>query len=895
MDEVCSVPSSFNLNDSTGNANNLILSSNLPAIPGLINGATVGNNSGWLTTTSSLNLSGDFTINYWTIPNPTGVAQQFCGRSGSGINFNVTNQRLYYGIPNVSTKLQYVPLTDGISTTAWCMATLTRQGTTTKLYYNGTLVATGSDATTSYSGTYSLFAVVGGSYIEYSAGTKLDEVGVWGRALSDSEITSLYNSGAGQTYAASPSGAIAYWNLDTIGTSTGDGIRYDSVGNLALTNNCTSIVGGCAVFNGNSYLSAGSTNLGLTGDFSISLWYKPNDLISYQTLFTSSGHIAIHHNPNNGIDVNNTVTGSSISTVGNFPYSGIWYHIAVVCSSGITSLYINGVFATTTTQALSVQNRIYLGCYVEYNIFYLTGSLDEVAVWGRALSTTEVTYLYNSHTGQNYTSSPSGIVAYWSLDDTGFTDSSGNGYTLTSTNVVSNYPVAVGTGKVGGCAVFNGTNYLSSASISNTNLSEVSVSVWVKNNGSKIAPYPDVVNLGQMGNGTRFEVLLNTDNPYVTLLSINNGAYLLGDNTNILDGNWHHIVATGSSAALQAKLYIDGRLINTISISSLDINLNYTSIGDCVYAPYSINRFVGNVDEVGIWNRAITSTEVASLYNSGSGQSYSNSPQSGLIAYWGFDDSNWSSSNFSPNNLLPQGGGVSSTNSIVGNGAIGNSAGWLQTFRRIDFSKDFTINYWVFPTSNTNVQNFAGENAASINLVLFNNYISCSLPGLASLVSQSTSVANTWCMATITRRAGTIMLYLNGANLIGIDGTYNNYSYLNVTNKDLSSIYAVFTLKDNYWNYSATSYRVIMDEIGVWNRALSLTEINQLYSATSAGKISYPFNHGKIPSICIDPHATNCQCNSGYVWDGLQCIPTGNLVAYNVPYTYVYVPPPTST
>jgi hypothetical protein len=597
----------------------------------------------------------------------------------------------------------------------------------------------------------------------------------------------------------------------------------------------------------------------------------------------------------NGIDVNNTSSGSTISTSYNFPISDIWYHIAVVCSAGVTSLYINGVFAASTTQALSVLNRIYLGGYVEYNAYYLNGSLDEVAVWGRALSTTEVTYLYNSHTGQNYTSSPSGIAAYWSLDSTGFTDSSGNGYTLTSNNVVLNSPVTVGTGKVGGCAVFNGTNYLSSTSVPSTNLSEVTVSVWVKNDGSKIASYPDVVSLGQMNNGTRFEVLLNTDNPYKTLLSINNGAYLLGDNTiNILDGNWHHIVATGSSTASQAKLYIDGTLINTISISSLSINLNYTSIGDCIYAPGTINRFVGSVDEVGIWNRALTSTEVTSLYNSGSGQSYSTSPQSGLIVYWGLDDSNWSGSNFSPNNLLPQGAGVGSAKGIIVNGAMGNGGGWLQTSRKIDFSGDFTINYWVFPNSSGSIQNFAGTWGSSINLVVFNNYIASSLIGSSSLVGNSTSISNQWCMATVTRRAGTIMLYLNGVNLNGIDATYNSYSYLNVTNRDLSSIYAIFAAKDDVNGYSSYSNGAIMDEIGVWNRALSLEEINQLYSATSAGKISYPFNHSKIPSICIDSHAINCQCSSGYVWNGLQCIPTGNLSAYNVPYTYVYVPPPTS-
>jgi len=185
--------------DYTGHGNDLTVHNTVPTTTGLIGNCIIGNGSGWLQTTNSLDFSGDFTINYWTIPNSDGTVQQFCGPSGSGLNFNVTNQRIYHGLTNISINLEYYP-SGGISTTAWCMATFMRSGSNISLYYNGNLVATGTDSHTDYSGAYALLAIPDGQYVNRSNGAKIDEVGIWNRALTKREISFLYNTALGITY-----------------------------------------------------------------------------------------------------------------------------------------------------------------------------------------------------------------------------------------------------------------------------------------------------------------------------------------------------------------------------------------------------------------------------------------------------------------------------------------------------------------------------------------------------------------------------------------------------------------------------------------------------------------------------------------------------------------------
>ena len=103
-----------------------------------------------------------------------------------------------------------------------------------------------------------------------------------------------------------------------------------------------------------------------------------------------------------------------------------------------------------------------------------------------------------------------------------------------------------------------------------------------------------------------------------------------GANTDIRDGDWHHVVASYDGNSI--KIYIDGQLDNNCenmgSLESRDGSIDIT-IGN---RPGS-THFNGGIDEVSIWNKALTQEEVENTI-----QVELNGDEEGLIGYWNFND-----------------------------------------------------------------------------------------------------------------------------------------------------------------------------------------------------------------------------------------------------------------
>jgi hypothetical protein len=97
------------------------------------------------------------------------------------------------------------------------------------------------------------------------------------------------------------------------------------------------------------------------------------------------------------------------------------------------------------------------------------------------------------------------------------------------------------------------------------------------------------------------------------------------------DGNWHHVVGVRSGNTMY--MYIDGSQNNSMSISGTADYLGFMAIGQ---RGNNQSYFSGSMDEVRVYDKALTSTEVSTHYNSGNGQS--GEDEDNLVGGWHFNE-----------------------------------------------------------------------------------------------------------------------------------------------------------------------------------------------------------------------------------------------------------------
>lgn len=200
------------------------------------------------------------------------------------------------------------------------------------------------------------------------------------------------------------------------------------------------------------------------------------------------------------------------------------------------------------------------------------------------------------------------ILAYWNLNDNGsggvsLVDSTGNGYTLTNTDVT------LGTGIIGGDGVFNGSSsVLENASLS-VGSGNFSLSVWINPSSTNSS---GIINQGN--DDDQVSYVLSYVNEQVWFYGANNEQISPCGSTPI--GNWSHVCLTNNSGLF--TIYVNGSSVGSTSLTAdfsgapFKIGLGYGGIA----------YFNGGIDEIGVWSRALSGAEITELYNSGAGLTY---------------------------------------------------------------------------------------------------------------------------------------------------------------------------------------------------------------------------------------------------------------------------------
>lgn len=214
---------------------------------------------------------------------------------------------------------------------------------------------------------------------------------------------------------------LAYWNLNEI-----SGTRYDSSGNgrdleeFNSVSSTTGKIGDCAYFDGvngggSTQSRLGSTSFGVdpNSDFSMSVWMKPRSFSGYQHIIGApfqNGFYIGANGPNDGeIDSGYNLTfnlynGSVWGISAPSTALDTWHHYVFIREGDTLKLYADNVYIGSA----DITGESFYGASVfsvgggEYDEYYFNGDIDELGLWTRALTVSEISLLYNSSAGRTY-------------------------------------------------------------------------------------------------------------------------------------------------------------------------------------------------------------------------------------------------------------------------------------------------------------------------------------------------------------------------------------------------------------------------------------------------------------------------------------------------------------
>ncbi len=218
---------------------------------------------------------------------------------------------------------------------------------------------------------------------------------------------------------------------------------------------------------------------------------------------------------------------------------------------------------------------------------------------------------------------------YWKLEEdnlNSFADYAGS----LNANVAVN-PTRVA-GKVGFGQYFNG---LSEASLPDDNSfdwsadASFSIEFWMNKSSSCPAQNSDNNNviIGRDDASTQLHwwAGVSCESPgkiNFTLIANNGIGQIIESKRGVIDGQWHHIAIIRDGSLATTSIYIDGTRDSTLSftytadfVSVVPINIGWLNLSGKYH-------YSGSLDELALYNRAISATEITAHYNSGAGMTY---------------------------------------------------------------------------------------------------------------------------------------------------------------------------------------------------------------------------------------------------------------------------------
>ncbi len=646
--------------------------------------------SSLVTVTPTNTLSGSYTVSAWVNPGTTSGVIGIMGSRNSGAdnsfdlkfqNDNLIHADIGNGSSWLVTNADYPYV---YSSGVWYYVAYVVSPTGYTIYLNGNQVASGTFSGTPllYDTTH-IFHIGEGYYTGENWNGTIDEVKVYPSALTTAEIAIDYNHGSAvaegvlgttSTGAADNSADRAYcppgdttgtcgpigdWEFEegsgtTVNDSSGGGDTgtWNGSGKQHWVQGHTGWGGN---FNGtNDYVALNNVALQNLSSGTVTFWVKPQVWGGTVIYEDGGGHnnFAANLPANAGSPFTFNLDNNTTRNTNKSNWSlNQWYYITVTWTSSTITTYVNGALDNTISASGSTGsggNATQIGryCYGSYcgtSGGYMGGQLDQIRFYNYARSAAQVAWDYNR----------GAPLGYWKFDECQGTtahDSSGNGNNGTITIGGSGTQTGLGTctsqpdgtgkdawyngaiGKYNSSLNFDGTDdYINLGTTSlPTGNPAYSISVWFKI-PSIPTTYLGAGLLAWGTSGTTNEI--NAFRLADTSECANGGLinyWWANDMTACLSSplttnTWH--LATATFNGTTRSIYLDDVLLKNDTPTGHNITGTQGYIGLTCPSGGCTDYFNGQIDDVRIYNYALTSQQVQLLYNQGGAIRYG--PSSG--------------------------------------------------------------------------------------------------------------------------------------------------------------------------------------------------------------------------------------------------------------------------
>lgn len=254
---------------------------------------------------------------------------------------------------------------------------------------------------------------------------------------------------------------------------------------------------------------------------------------------------------------------------------------------------------------------------LDWEIERYVPTTGELVAWVRipSLSNTVNTVFYMFYGDSTVTTDQSNKTGVWDASTKSvwhlpngttlaLTDSTSTAATLTNTG-----SVAAAAGQVDGAASFSGSNYLATSQSSPYNVTNLTLSAWIK---TSITNYGNIIDRDGLSTARQFQFRVRNDGKLEAILFFGGNPQFCNSAASINDNSWKHVAVTYDGTTI--RTYVNGAADGTTAISgtldtgsTVPLNIGRVAFGG--------NYFIGTIDEPKFVSSVRSAGWIATEYN----------------------------------------------------------------------------------------------------------------------------------------------------------------------------------------------------------------------------------------------------------------------------------------